>query len=91
MHATFFECKCSSPVVYFRLLKDVSIPQRRLYSFVSLSGGYVSTGRFVSSVSCIYGIEKNDMTFENTANYEKFDKNRTSEFLRKLKEMNENE
>ncbi len=40
-------------------------------------------------ISSIYGIE-NDLSFENTANYEKMDRAKTNEFMRKLKEMNEN-
>lgn len=40
-------------------------------------------------ISSIYGIE-NDLSFENTANYEKMDRAKTNEFMRKLREMNEN-
>ena len=40
-------------------------------------------------ISSIYGVE-NDLSFENTANYEKMDRAKTNEFMRKLREMNEN-
>lgn len=41
-------------------------------------------------ISSIYGMEKNEMSFENTANFEKFDRQKNNEFMQKLKEMNEN-
>lgn len=41
-------------------------------------------------ISSIYGFENDDMSFENTANYEKMDRAKTNEFMRRLKEMNEN-
>lgn len=40
-------------------------------------------------ISSIYGVE-NDVAFENTANYEKMDRAKTNEFMRKLREMSEN-
>ena len=41
-------------------------------------------------ISSIYGFENDEMSFENTANYEKMDRAKTNEFMRRLKEMNEN-
>ena len=41
-------------------------------------------------ISSIYGIENNEMSFENTANFEKFDRESNNEFMRRLKEMNNN-
>ncbi len=42
-------------------------------------------------ISSIYGIEKNEMAFENTATYEKLDREKSNEFMRELKEKIENQ
>ena len=42
-------------------------------------------------ISSVYGIEKNEMSFENTATYEKLDREKTNEFMRELKERIENQ
>jgi hypothetical protein len=43
-------------------------------------------------VSSVYGIEKdnNALEFENTATYEKLDRQKYNDFVAQLKEMNEN-
>lgn len=41
-------------------------------------------------ISSIYGIEKDEMAFENTATYEKLDRAKSNEFMRELKEKLEN-
>ena len=41
-------------------------------------------------ISSIYGVESDEMSFENTANFEKMDRAKTNEFMRRLKEMSEN-
>ncbi len=42
-------------------------------------------------ISSIYGIEKNEMAFENTATFEKLDREKSNEFMRELKEKIENQ
>lgn len=42
-------------------------------------------------ISSVYGIEKNEMSFENTATYEKLDREKSNEFMRELKERIENQ
>ena len=44
----------------------------------------------VPFISSLYGLEKNDMSFENTASYEKLNREQSNEFMRKLREMSEN-
>jgi hypothetical protein len=51
MHAVFFEWYLRRPIVYLRSLKDVSIPHLEAYSSFNSSGGYLSPGRFVITVS----------------------------------------
>ena len=51
IHITFFEWKFNIPMVYFKARKDVSIPQRNEYSFLSVSDGYIEISRFVKTVS----------------------------------------
>ena len=42
-------------------------------------------------ISSVYGIEKNEMSFENTATYDKLDREKTNEFMRELRERIENQ
>ena len=44
----------------------------------------------VPFISSLYGLEKNDMSFENTASYEKLNREQSNEFMSKLREMSEN-
>lgn len=46
----------------------------------------------VPFISSIYGLEPNnqDLTFENTATYEKLDRSKSNEFMNRLREMSEN-
>ena len=41
-------------------------------------------------ISIVTGLENDEMSFENTANYEKFTKDENAEFMQRLKRMNEN-
>ena len=42
-------------------------------------------------ISSIYGMEKNEMSFENTATYEKLDRAKSNEFMRELRKKIENQ
>ena len=42
-------------------------------------------------ISSVYGLEKNEMSFENTATYDKLDREKTNEFMRELRERIENQ
>lgn len=68
--------------------KDVEIPQVLEESLKEEKPLYTHK-EDMPFISSIYGVE-NDLSFENTANYEKMDRAKTNEFMRKLKEMSEN-
>ncbi len=62
------------------IMEDIVHDEKELYS----------RKESVPFISSIYGLENNEMAFENTANYEKFNKAENKDFMQRLKEMSEN-
>lgn len=74
--------------------KDVSVPevmQEIVYEKEEVKKDLYTKKEDIPFISSIYGIEKDEMSFENTATYEKLDREKSNEFMRELKERIENQ
>ena len=74
------EKKVEIPEVMESVVEDVVPEKKDLYT----------KKEEIPFISSIYGMEKNEMSFENTATYEKLDRAKSNEFMRELKEKLEN-
>lgn len=63
----------SVPIVMQDIVEDGAYSHKESYPFIS----------------SVYGIEKNNMEFENTATYEKLSREKDNDFMIKLREINE--
>ena len=78
--------------MYNKEEKEISIPevQQIVEEKIEEKKELYTKKEEIPFISSIYGIEKNEMSFENTATYEKLDREKSNEFMRELKERIEN-
>ena len=78
--------------MYNKEEKEISIPEVREIVEEKVETKELYTKKEeIPFISSIYGVEKNEMSFENTATYEKLDRAKSNEFMRELREKIENQ
>ncbi len=78
--------------MYNKEEKEISIPEvREIVEEKKETKELYTKKEEIPFISSIYGVEKNEMSFENTATYEKLDRAKSNEFMRELREKIENQ